>query len=193
MSVRHRVVATLLVAVALTGCAQEPTPLEVRAGGVEQPTTDPVSTEEDAGQRAQGVVGAYFSSADGIFADPSADLTASTLAAVSEGSATTAARVRAGQLDQKGLVQTGRTEVTDLEVTSVDLEQDDSGEAPVRPTVLLTGCIDRSEVRSVDGSGKSAKDPALRSVRAKFSVRNTAWPDVGGWRLAWFTESKTRC
>jgi len=144
-------------------------------------------------QRAKGVVAGYFAGADGIFDNPSADPGGATLEAVAEGSAKTVASTRANRLILAERAQTGRTEITDLTITSLDLTFDDSKKITVWPTVRLSGCIDRYALKTVDASGSPVKDPALRSVRATFSVRNTSWPSRDGWRLSWFTESKTRC
>lgn len=143
--------------VVLTGCAQEVHPARRadRRGG---PRAGKISPEDDAQQRAKGVVAGYFAGADGIFDNPSADPGGATLEAVAEGSAKTVASTRANRLILAERAQTGRSEIGDL-------------------TIL----------------GAPVKDPALRSVRATFSVRNTFWPSRDGWRLSWFTESKTRC
>ena len=179
--------------VVLTGCAQEPTPLVVRTGGVDRAPAEKISPEDDARQRAKGVVTGYFASADGIFDNPSADPGGATLEAVAEGSAKTVASTRANRLILAERAQTSRTEISDLTITSLDLTFDDSRKITVWPTVRLSGCIDRSALKTVDASGSAVKDPALRSVRATFSVRNTSWPSRDGWRLSWFKESKTRC
>lgn len=186
--------SALLAAGALlvSGCATDVEPLEPRPR-VDEGTSETRSLEEISSERAMGTVAGYFTSANGIYADPEKDLRAATVENLAEGSAKARVVSRATRLFAAKQHQTGVIEARDLKVTSVDLELDKNGKTPKWPTVLVSGCIDRSEAQTVNASGKPVKDPELRSVKAEFSVRNTSWPDLNGWRLSWFRESKTSC
>jgi hypothetical protein len=69
---------------------------------------------------------------------------------------------------------------------SVDLEGDPAASpSPTLPTVLVTTCVDVSQVQAVDEAG----NPVVPSGRpeylvARLSVVNLKYPDASSWRVS---------
>ncbi|WP_146197623.1 hypothetical protein [Promicromonospora sp. AC04] len=183
--------AALLLALA-AGCttspdasSQTPTPTESTSPSV---SASPSPTSADprvlARANAEDAVRSYYALVDEVGSDPNTP--ASRLERVAT---SVELEVRQADLEQwrkDGWRKTGRTQVTDVVVQSVILDNSDP-KAGLVPTVQVDVCYDVSDVDVLDSAGASVVSPD-RADRAweRLHVANYDYDDDpdGGWRVA---------
>jgi hypothetical protein len=185
-------VAAVLVA-ALSACtgtpsdpptSAPPTATQAPAEPTTSPSSSPSATltdSEAAAANAEALVRNYWSALDRVGSDPSLPLETLEEVAVSKD-----LTVRMNQFTtwrRDGWVQSGSTELAELQVQSVNL--DTSGGRV--PTVQVDVCFDVTGVDVVDGSGSSvvtAERPDTGWIR--HTVSNYSWESdpSGGWRVS---------
>ena len=148
------------------------------------PTPSPTDPKALARAHVEDLVHEYYALVDRVGADREAPL--SRLGHVA---ASVELEVRRSDLHQwrkDGWRKTGRTQIADLVVQSVSLDNSDP-KAGLVPTVQVDVCYDVSDVDIVDSAGASVVSPD-RSDRAweRLQVANYEYEDdpVGGWRVA---------
>lgn len=189
ITARHFSVTTavLLFAVA-TSCAQSPGgtgPTTKPDPSSKAPTsTSPESQEDRASTDAEDAVRAYFKTVDALQQDPSEDLEG--LSKVAIGVQLNAQKLSIEQLRKAGRHQTGNTDVAEMKVQSVNLDNSDPKAGKV-PTVTVDACWDVAGVDVVDKIGKSVVSPDRPDDGwTRFTVANYHWSENpnGGWRVA---------
>ena len=147
----------------------------------------PVTTAnpaEDAQAQAIALVPTYLRMIDDLYLDPSHPL--DDIYEVAVGSEATAEATAIGMFRSQGYRQIGRAELVTATADSVDLEGDPAASpSPTLPTVLVTTCVDVSQVQAVDEAG----NPVVPSGRpeylvARLSVVNLKYPDASSWRVS---------
>ena len=86
----------------------------------------------------------------------------------------------------QGYRQIGRAQLVTATADGVDLEGDPAASpSPTLPTVLVTTCVDVSQVKAVDEAGNPvvpAGGPTY--LVAQLSVVNLNYPDASSWRVS---------
>lgn len=179
--------AVLLFAVA-TSCAQSPDgtgPTSKPDPSSKEPiSTAPESQEDRASADAEDAVRAFFKTVDELQQDPDKDLEG--LANVAIGVQLNAQKLSIEQLRKAGQHQTGSTDVAEMKVQSVSLDNSDPKAGKV-PTVTVDACWDVADVDVVDKNGKSVVSPDRPDDGwTRFTVANYHWSKnpSGGWRIA---------
>jgi hypothetical protein len=147
----------------------------------------PVTTAnpaEDAQAQAIALIPTYLRTIDDLYLDPSRPL--DDIYEVAVGSEATAEAAAIGMFRSQGYRQIGRAQLVTATADSVDLEGDPAARpSPKLPTVLVTTCVDVSQVQAVDEAG----NPVVPSGRpeylvARLSVVNLKYPDASSWRVS---------
>ncbi|MDF1605872.1 hypothetical protein PZ894_20030 [Nocardioides sp. YIM 152315] len=180
------------VLAALTGCANsasnaDPSPPATSSSSsptATSPSPSPSSNSELASAAAEDVVRRYFTVLDGLRQDPSRPL--GQLASVATSTQLAAQkRLLATERDQ-GLRQVGTTQVAELTVQSVNLDNSDPSAGKV-PTVTVDVCWNVRDVDIADEGGKSVVSPDRNPVGwTRYTVANYRWSKdpTGSWRIA---------
>jgi hypothetical protein len=98
----------------------------------------------------------------------------------------TAQATAIGTFRSQGFRQVGRSELVTATAESVDLTSDPAASpSPIFPTVVVTACLDVSQVQATDASGNSVV-PADRPryLIARLTVVNPDYPDASSWRVS---------
>jgi hypothetical protein len=143
--------------------------------------TDP---SNDAEAQAVALVPTYVRTIDDLHLDPSRPLDDLYEVAVTPEATVQATAI--GTFRSQGFRQTGRSELVTATADSVDLTTDPAASpAPRLPTVVVTACVDVSQVQATDTSGTSVI-PADRPryLVARLTVVNPDYPDASGWRVS---------
>jgi len=143
----------------------------------------PTSPTDKAAEAASTVVRDYFAIIDRLRQQPKSPLGA--LKAVATGSELSAEQILIRSERDKRLHQVGDTEIVEIKVQSVNLENSDPASGKV-PTVQVDVCWDVSHVDLVDKNGLSVVSPSRPDTGwFRFTLANHQWahdPD-GGWRV----------
>lgn len=145
--------------------------------------TSPTSSADKAAEAASAVVRDYFATVDRLRQQPKSPLGA--LKAVATGSELSAEQILIRSERDKRLHQVGDTEIVEVKVQSVNLENSDPASGKV-PTVQVDVCWDVSHVDLVDKNGVSVVSPSRPDTGwFRFTVANHQWADDpdGGWRV----------
>lgn len=193
---RARAVATaVLLLVALSACAGEgtdpaastsPPPISSTSPS---PTTStspstPPSDSEVASTAASELVRSYYTVRDDLRKDPSSPL--SQLRTVAVSTELKAQQTLFKREREQGLHQTGNTEIGELTVQSVNLDNSDPAAGAV-PTVQVDICWNVRHVDILDRSGKSVVRRDRPNVGwIRYTVANYRWASdpTGSWRVA---------
>ena len=191
MAVKRAAAATAAVFLGLTisscsstgdGSSTAPTSTISGTSSSAAPTaTDP---SNDAEAQAVALVPTYVRTIDDLHLDPSRPLDDLYEVAVTPEATVQATAI--GTFRSQGFRQTGRSELVTATADSVDLTTDPAASpAPRLPTVVVTACVDVSQVQATDASGTSVI-PADRPryLVARLTVVNPDYPDVSGWRVS---------
>ena len=147
-------------------------------------TTTPPSETEVASAAASAALRKYYDVRNQLRQDPSQPL--SLLKSVAISTELAAQQNLFEKERRQGLHQVGQTEIAELEVQSVNLDNSDPKGGKV-PTVQIELCFDVSDVDVVNKNGKSAISPDRPDTGwIQFLVANYEWgsnPDAG-WRVA---------
>lgn len=145
-------------------------------------TTDPSS---DAEAQAVAFVPTYLGTIDDLYLDPSRPL--DDLYEVAVAPEATAQATAIGTFRSQGFRQIGRSQLVTATADSVDLTTDPaaSPSSSTLPTVVVTACVDVSQVQATDASGTSVI-PADRPTYlvARLTVVNPNYPDASSWRVS---------
>jgi hypothetical protein len=144
-------------------------------------TTDP---SNDAQSQAVALVPTYVRTIDDLYLDPSRPL--DDLYEVAVTPEATAQATAIGTFHSQGFQQVGRSQLVTATAESVDLTTDPAASpSPTLPTVVVTACVDVSQVQATDASGNSVI-PADRPryLIARLTVVNPHYPDASSWRVS---------
>ena len=145
------------------------------------PTT--ANPSQDAQSQAVALVPTYLGTIDDLYLDPSHPL--DDLYTVAVAPEATAEATAIGTFRAQGYRQTGRSQLVTATAASVDLTTDPAASpSPTFPTVVVTACVDVSQVQATDASGRSVI-PADRPryLVARLTVVNPRYPDASSWRV----------
>lgn len=186
-----RAAATAVVAAVLTvsGCSSSgdgssAAPASTTSGpssSAAPSTTDPSS---DAEAQAVAFVPTYLGEIDDLYLDPSRPL--DDLYEVAVAPEATAQATAIGTFRSQGFRQIGRSQLVTATADSVDLTTDPAASpSSTLPTVVVTACVDVSQVQATDASGTSVI-PADRPryLVARLTVVNPNYPDASSWRVS---------
>ena len=151
-----------------TSTSQKPSP---------SPTTP--SPAEEAQELAVALVPDYLETIDDLYLDPSLPLDGIHQVAVAPEA--TAQATAIGKFRSQGYRQTGRSQLVTASAVSVDLSNRPAASpSPVFPTVVVTACVDVSEVGAVDATGQSIVPPDRpRYLIQQLTAVNPHYPDTG--------------
>ncbi len=144
-------------------------------------TTDP---SDDAEAQAVALAPTYVRTIDDLYLDPSRPLDDLYEVAVTPEVAAQATAI--GTFRSQGLRQAGRSQLVTATAESVDLTTEPAASpSPALPTVVVTACVDVSQVQATDASGNSVI-PADRPryLIARLTVVNPKYPDGSSWRIS---------
>ena len=177
----------VLLLVAGGACADDSNDPE--ASGSPTPTsstsaTAPPTDSEAAAEAASGVVRKYFGVLDQLRQQPAKPLTV--LSSVVTSSQLSAEKKLISSERDKDLRQVGDTEIAELRVQSVNLDNSDPSSGKV-PTVAIDVCWDVGHADLVDESGTSVVSPSRPPTGwTRYAVANYHWSanPTDGWRIA---------
>jgi hypothetical protein len=151
------------------------------ASSVSPATTDPA---EDAESQAVAHVTTYLSTIDDLYLDSARSL--DDLYDVAVAPEATAEATAIGTFRAQGYRQTGRSQLVSASADSVDLANDPSASpSPLLPSVVVTACVDVSQVQATDQGGMSVVPPDRpRYLIQQLTVVNTNYPDASSWRVS---------
>jgi hypothetical protein len=143
-----------------------------------------VNPAEDAQAQAISLIPTYLRTIDDLYLDPSRPL--DDIHEVAVGSEATAEATAIGMFRSQGYRQIGRAQLVTATADSVDLEGDPAASpTPTLPTVLLTTCVDVSQVQAVDEAGNPVVPTGSpKYLIAQLSVVNLQYPDASSWRVS---------
>ncbi len=144
-------------------------------------TTDP---SDDAEAQAVALVPTYVRTIDDLYLDPSRPV--DDLYEVAVTPEATAQATAIGTFRSQGFRQAGRSLLVTATAESVDLTTEPAASpSPTLPTVVVTACVDVSQVQATDASGNSVI-PADRPryLIARLTVVNPHYPDASAWRVS---------
>jgi hypothetical protein len=144
-------------------------------------TTDP---SDDARSQAVALVPTYVRTIDDLYLDPSRPL--DDIYEVAVAPEATAQATAIGTFRSQGLRQVGRSQLVTATAESVDLTTDPAASpSPTLPTVVVTACVDVSEVQATNASGNSVI-PADRPryLISRLTVVNPNYPDPSAWKVS---------
>ncbi len=142
------------------------------------------SPAEEAQSQAVALVPTYLRTIDDLYLDPSRPL--DDIYEVAVDSEATAEATAIGMFRSQGYRQVGRSQLVTATPNSVDLTTDPAASpSPTLPTVVVTACVDVSQVQATDASGNSVI-PADRPryLIAWLTVVNPQYPDASSWRVS---------
>jgi hypothetical protein len=139
---------------------------------------------EDAQTRAIALIPTYLRTIDDLYLDPSRPL--DDIYEVAVDSEATAQATAIGMFRSQGYRQIGRAQLVTATADSVDLEGDPAASpSPTLPTVLVTTCVDVSQVQAVDGAGNPVVPTGGPThLIARLVVVNLQYPDASSWRVS---------
>jgi hypothetical protein len=130
------------------------------------------------------MVPSYLGMIDDLYLDPSRPL--DDLYEVSVTPEASAEATAIGTFRSRGYRQAGRSRLVTASADSADLTTDPtSSPSPTLPTVVVTACVDVSNVQATDASGRSiipADRP--RYLVSRLTVVNPHYPDASSWRVS---------
>ena len=191
MAMARAVAAAAAVALVFTlsGCssgdASSTAPTSASSGSSSSsaaPTT--ADSFHDAQSQAVDLVPTYLRTIDDLYLDPARPL--DDLYEVAVAPEATSEATAIGTFRSQGYRQVGRTQLVTATADSVDLSTDPAASpSPTLPTVVVTACVDVSQVQATDASGNSVI-PADRPsyLVARLTVVNPDYPDASGWRVS---------
>lgn len=185
---RFLVIATGVLALAAgTSCASEGTsssPKKPSAPATSSPESAQASDTEAASKAATETVRKYFAVLDDLRQGDGKPLDG--LQSVATSSQLTAQKRLLESERSRKFRQVGETEIPDLKVESVNLDNSDP-EAGKVPTVVVDVCWDVSDADLLDASGESVVSPDRVDVGwTRYTVANYEYQSdpLTGWRVA---------
>jgi hypothetical protein len=187
---RTAVTAAVAAVLTVSGCsssgsgsstAPTSTPTSGSSSSAAPSTTDPA---DDVRAQVVEFVPTYLRTIDDLYLDPSRPLDDLYEVAVAPEATNQATAI--GTFRSQGYRQVGRSRLVTATADSVDLTTDPAASpSPTLPTVVVTACVDVSQVQATDASGTSVV-PADRPsyLVARLTVVNPDYPDASGWRVS---------
>ncbi|CCH88562.1 conserved protein of unknown function [Modestobacter italicus] len=126
----------------------------------------------------------YLETIDDLYLDPSRPLDDVYQVAVAPDAVVEATAI--GKFHAQRYQQTGRVQLVSASVDSIDLTSDSAAmPSPAGPTVIVTACVDVSQVDAIDTTGRSIV-PADRPqyLVEQLTVVNPRYPDQSSWRVS---------
>ncbi|WP_254781868.1 hypothetical protein [Modestobacter sp. DSM 44400] len=144
-------------------------------------STDPA---EGAKVQAVGLIPTYLRTIDDLYLEPSRSL--DDIYDVAVAPEATAEATAIETFRAQGYRQVGRSQLVTTSASSVDLTNDPAASpSPVLPNVVVTACVDVSQVQAIDQSGTSVVPPDRpRYLVQRLTVVNTNYPDATSWRVS---------
>ncbi|WP_299960148.1 hypothetical protein [uncultured Modestobacter sp.] len=161
----------------------EPSALTSSSPSSNTPTVAP-DPGQDARSEALALVPSYLRAIDDLYLDPSRaldELYEVTVAPEAAAQATAIAQFRS-----QGSRQTGRAQLVTAAAGEVDLTSEPGATpSPVLPTVVVTACVDVSQVQAVDSAGTSIVAPSRPDyLIEQLTIVNINYPDPASWRVS---------
>ncbi|CCG02716.1 conserved protein of unknown function; putative acyltransferase domain [Blastococcus saxobsidens DD2] len=181
----------MLLALTASGCSSssDPGPSSSPTSGTStsrtpSPSPTAPSPAEEAQELAVDLVPEYLRMIDDLYLDPSLALDGIYEVAVAPEA--TAQATGIGKFRSQGYRQTGRSQLVTASAVSVDLSNDPAASpSPVFPTVVVSACVDVSQVDAVDATGQSIVPPDRpRYLVQQLTVVNPDYPDTSSWRVS---------
>ncbi len=186
---RAAAVAAVVLGLTTTGCSsQDASSTAPSSAASPSPSSSaPVTTAspaENARSQAVALVPTYLRTIDDLYLDPSRPL--DDIYEVAVGSEATAQATAVGMFRSQGYRQIGRAQLVTATADSVDLEGDPAASpSPTLPTVLVTTCVDVSQVQAVDEAGNPVVPTGGPThLIARLVVVNLQYPDTSSWRVS---------
>lgn len=148
------------------------------------PGTTPASDSQAASEAATSLLRKFYTVRNALRQDPTASL--DLLKTVATSTELAAQKNLFKNERKKGLHQTGETQVAELKVQSVNLDNSDPKAGRV-PTVEIDACFDVSAVDVLDENGKSVITKGRPDTGwIRYSVSNYDWASnaADAWRVA---------
>ena len=189
-TIRTMGTAAALLVLMMSGCssAKPSASGTVPPARLSTPTSSSARTTstpaQDAGDQAAAFVPTYLRMLDDLYVDASRPLDDIYQVAVTPDA--TAEATAIGKFRTQGFRQTGRSQLVSATPTSV-LAAGSSAPSvsPTMPTVVVTACVDVSQVDALAPSGKSVIPPDRpRYLIERLTVVNAHYPDAAGWRVS---------
>lgn len=183
--------AAALLALTASGCSSssDPGSSSSPTSGTSTPQTSSSSPTtsspaEEAQAAAVELVPEYLRTIDDLYLDPSLPLDGIYQVAVAPEA--TAQATAIGKFRSQGYRQTGRSQLVTASAASVDLSNTPAASpSPVFPTIVVTACVDVSQVDAVDATGQSIVPPDRpRYLVQQLTVVNPDYPDTSSWRVS---------
>ena len=183
--------AAALLALTASGCSSssDPGSSSSPTSGISTPqTSSPSPTTSSPAEEAQAaaieLVSEYLRTIDDLYLDPSLPLDGIYQVAVAPEA--TAQATAIGKFRSQGYRQTGRSQLVTASAASVDLSNTPAASpSPVFPTIVVTACVDVSQVDAVDATGQSIVPPDRpRYLVQQLTVVNPDYPDTSSWRVS---------
>ena len=189
----HRVLtggAAVVAVLAVSGCSSSPPAASTAPSSTTSsaPTASTSSAAADPTQSAQeqavAFISTYTETIDDLYLDPARSL--DDLYDVSIAPEATAEATAIGTFRSQGYRQAGRSELVTASASQVDLTNEPAaGPSPVYPSVVVTACVDVSQVQATDSAG----NPIVPSDRPRYlieqlTVVNIDYPDASSWRVS---------
>lgn len=146
--------------------------------------TSSINPSDEAAAQAVGFVPTYLRVIDDLYLDASRSLDGVYQVAVASEATSEATAI--GTFRSQGYRQVGRSQLVRTSVTSMDLTSDPAASpSPKLPTVVVTACVDVSQVQATDASGASVV-PADRPSHLieQLSIVNIDYPNAASWRVS---------
>jgi hypothetical protein len=188
---RAAAVAAVVLGLTATGCSSQDassTAPSSAASPSPSPSSSAAATTaspaEEAQSQAVALVPTYLRTIDDLYLDPSRPL--DDIYEVAVDSEATAQATAIGMFRSQGYRQIGRAQLVTATADGVDLESDPvATPSPTLPTVVITACVDVSQVQAVDASG----DPVVPASRPRYlvsrlTVVNPRYPEASSWRVS---------
>jgi hypothetical protein len=186
---RAAAAAAVVLGLTATGCSSQDAPSTAPSSAASpSPSSSAAvmtaSPAEEAQSQAVALVPTYLRTIDDLYLDASRPL--DDIYEVAVDSEATAQATAIGMFRSQGYRQIGRAQLVTATADSVDLEGDPAASpSPTLPTVLVTTCVDVSQVQAVDEAGNPVVPTGGPThLIARLVVVNLQYPDASSWRVS---------
>jgi hypothetical protein len=186
---RAAAVAAVVLGLTATGCSSQDAPSTAPSSAASpSPSSSAAVTTaspaEEAQSQAVALVPTYLRTIDDLYLDPSRPL--DDIYEVAVDSEATAQATAIGMFRSQGYRQIGRAQLVTATADGVELEGDPAASpAPTLPSVLVTTCVDVSQVQAVDEAGNPVVPTGGPThLIARLVVVNLQYPDASSWRVS---------
>lgn len=185
---RWAVTAAVAAVLTVSGCSASsngssaaPTSTTSSSSPSGAPTTTDASRDAEA--QAVALVPIYLRMIDDLRLDPSRPLDDVYQVAVPPEATAQASAV--GELRSRGYRQTGRSQLMTSEVVGAPVDSDAATSPPTSSTVVVSACVDVTDVGAVDAAGQSVVPPGRPDfLITQLTLVNPQYPDAASWRVS---------